>query len=799
MNWSALSIALSLCLVNLATGQEVDRHTVTCGFQQQVCECRQGADECEFTLVIEQLQTFVSYKIEEEVTFAGEGVDRGTPDYSLEEGTPYYINASGILQSGLDADEVAACQTNSEQFSTIKCSVPQTVDGRTYRSYIGINGLIPGPTLIVREGQVMIVNVNNRLVSETTSVHWHGMDQRNTPWMDGALMITQCPISPGETFQYYFEAAPTGSFWYHSHRETQRLDGLFGPLIIKEHPERVQNLQNWPGVGQFIDDPAKYTISLHEWNRVTTLDLYNNIVGELPFYQEKPIGDVPLPSAQQVAMGVAEPYEAWDEDFSRGPDGLTNGDLPFWSALINGKGRHSDVPYNKSRLEIFTIDEGNSYRFRLIGSQGIYGLRFSVDEHNLTVVSTDGSLIEPIPTQFIILHTGERYDFILTANRPRSDVNDYWMRAETLEVDLDSPGPPYPSKGNMAEAILHYSTSGSAMQKGEKDVGEAGMPIPIPRSTDYERIRTNSIPFDATRCAAIGGCTAVNCPFEAYHSSYSIQCVNAFQFRMLEEIPNSTLPDANPDPECDDCELFFNIGSDNDSINGRNMVLPQAPLQTQKDDIYSSDFCNPDRPCPNGEACSCVHVREISSFNETVRFVFSSVGNEVNTGGGFTHPIHLHGHHFQVVAMQYGSYNPANGFLQSRREDLVCDDSLCSSPRWSGSSPVYPVNRKAVLKDTILVPAGGYVVVQFRSNNPGFWFMHCHIEPDLIEGMAVVINVAEKRQNPPPEGIKTCGHFRISQSLFYEKLAFDPDSSSIKMIASFSFVLLCSLLALITC
>ena len=170
----------------------------------------------------------------------------------------------------------------------------------------------------------------------------------------------------------------------------------------------------------------------------------------------------------------------------------------------------------------------------------------------------------------------------------------------------------------------------------------------------------------------------------------------------------------------------------------------------------------------------------------------------MNTGGGFTHPIHLHGHHFQVVAMQYGNYNPTNGFLQSRREDLVCDDSLCSSPRWSGNSPIYPVNRKAVLKDTILVPAGGYVVVQFRSNNPGFWFMHCHIEPDLIEGMAVVINVAEKRQNPPPEGTKTCGHFRISQSLFYEKLAFDPDSSSVKMIASFSFVLLCSLLALMT-
>ena len=58
------------------------------------------------------------------MTFVGGPVDRGTPEYSLEEGTPYYINASGYFQSGLDPDEVAACQTTNEQFSTIKCTHP---------------------------------------------------------------------------------------------------------------------------------------------------------------------------------------------------------------------------------------------------------------------------------------------------------------------------------------------------------------------------------------------------------------------------------------------------------------------------------------------------------------------------------------------------------------------------------------------------------------------------------------------------------------------------------------------------
>ena len=777
---------LSFCVGNLVSGQ-IDRYVVPCNVGQRVCECREDADECEFTLVIEELQTFVSYEIKtvQPVSFASDALGRGTPGYRLEDGAPYYLNASGYLQPVGDADEpdeVIPCQTYNENFASLQCTVPQTVDGKTYRPYIGVNGLVPGPTLIVNEGQNMIVNVNNRLISETTSIHWHGMDMRNTPWMDGALLVSQCPISPGETFRYYFQAAPTGSFWYHSHRVTQRMDGLFGALIVKESPERLQNLQN--RVGSFIDAPDKYTIDLHEWNRETMLDLYNNIVGELPFFPNKPIGDIPLPEIVPRIPGMIDPNEDWDEEESSGPDGLTNGDLPFWSALINGRGRHYSVPYNQSRLEIFSVDEGNSYRFRLIGSQGLYGLRFSIDEHNLTVISTDGSLIEPISTQFIILHTGERYDFILTANRPRSNVSDYWIRVETLEVDLDAPGPPYPSRGNMAEAILHYSTTSNS-----------ATPIPVPRSTDYEQIKTTSIPFSVMRCRDIGGCTAVNCPFEAYHTSYNIRCVNALEFRMLEDIPNNSLPDPNPDPNCGDCELFFNIGSVENTINGRNMVLPVSPLQTQKSDIFPSDFCNVNQPC-DGDSCDCVHVRDITTFNGTIRFVLSSIGDEVSEGEGFTHPIHLHGHHFQVVGMGYATYNQSNGYLLSQREDLVCDDSLCSSPRWSESSPLYPANSKAVLKDTIMVPAGGYAVIQFRSDNPGFWFMHCHIVPDLLEGMAVVINEVEKRQNPPPEGTKVCGDYRIAQSVFYEKLAFDPDSSNMKLSASVASILLLCLFSL---
>lgn len=37
---------------------------------------------------------------------------------------------------------------------------------------------------------------------EVITFHWHGMLQRGTPWMNGADMISQCAILPGQTFEY---------------------------------------------------------------------------------------------------------------------------------------------------------------------------------------------------------------------------------------------------------------------------------------------------------------------------------------------------------------------------------------------------------------------------------------------------------------------------------------------------------------------------------------------------------------------------------------------------------------------
>lgn len=62
--------------------------------------------------------------------------------------------------------------------------------------------------------------------------------------------------------------------------------------------------------------------------------------------------------------------------------------------------------------------------------------------------------------------------------------------------------------------------------------------------------------------------------------------------------------------------------------------------------------------------------------------------------------IHLHGHDFAILQQSNQTYSPARLNL-----------TLNNPPR----------------RDVVLLPANGFVVIAFKSDNPGTWLMHCHI------------------------------------------------------------------------
>jgi ZIP family zinc transporter len=106
-----------------------------------------------------------------------------------------------------------------------------TVMAKTY------NGVVPGPALLVRQGDHVVIDYTNDLPVADT-MHLHGI-HGNAPGMDGVAGVTQALIPPrGGTFRYTFDARQSGTFIYHTHSPEAMLNaGLYGAIVVQPtHP-----------------------------------------------------------------------------------------------------------------------------------------------------------------------------------------------------------------------------------------------------------------------------------------------------------------------------------------------------------------------------------------------------------------------------------------------------------------------------------------------------------------------------------------------------------------------------------
>ena len=722
-------VLVVLCVLCVRVGAVHSQvtHDVQCGPIDTACECDAGADVCRFQFYVENVYTFTRYN--------------SSRPYAQGQGELFYINEEGELVSyrhegvclegnfvkytayGYNGTVQTYCVPEAETIVCINknelCTDPITVDGMTFKTVIAVNKQFPGPTLIVREGQTVVVDVHNNLSTEGISIHWHGQHQLQTNYMDGVGLVTQCPIQPGSSFRYIFRANPSGTFWYHSHMGSQRSNGLFGALIVKEKQ------LTYPI--SFVDEPALHTVTVMDWYRDDFESFFRRERFGIGSYPDLPFFTVPSPPI--------EPYRD-----TVGPDHAEIGNIPFWAGLIHGMGRHPSVPYERSRLKIYEVRELGTYRFRLIHTGVHYAFKFSIEGHKLKVIAADGYLVEPLEVDYIALHSGERYDFLLEANHEGSD---YWMKAETFEVDFDaSTTPPYNFLNHSAEAILHYSG-------GEK-----------PRPSRY-----SSIPRYPKDCTGDAPCKMLNCPLGNFHFSYNIQCISVDDLKLFSPTPEREMPNETPD-----ITYFMNMGGfvvsekPISSINDKNFRFPSYPLTTHYEKNPEDSFCSVDSECDRDGGCECTTVMDLD-YNVTVRVVLSAVGMERNA----THSMHIHGHSVHVLEVGHGKYDYENGALVASSRDLTCTDigddydSLdhhrCPNPRFRDPYLVFPLDHFTVRKDTVTVPSGGYVVVQFHSDNPGFWFLHCHVELHQLEGMVLVIREAVDKIHTPPKEMETCGTF----------------------------------------
>lgn len=131
------------------------------------------------------------------------------------------------------------------------------------------NGRVPGPTIRVREGdRVRVELVNDDDLPHT--LHFHGIHSGN---MDGVFE----QIYPGRSFTYEFVAEPFGVHLYHCHTQPLSMHiskGLYGAFIVDPK-------QGWPKVDhEFVMVMHGYDIDFDGKN-----DFY--AVNGIPFYYEK--------------------------------------------------------------------------------------------------------------------------------------------------------------------------------------------------------------------------------------------------------------------------------------------------------------------------------------------------------------------------------------------------------------------------------------------------------------------------------------------------------------------------------
>jgi FtsP/CotA-like multicopper oxidase with cupredoxin domain len=119
---------------------------------------------------------------------------------------------------------------DGDQFDLTIAPVAKQLGDATVRM-LAYNGSIPGPTLRVREGSEVVVNIENRGDLEAT-VHWHGLRLENR--YDGTHQ-TQQPMATGERFSARVTFPDPGVYWYHPHiREDYGQEmGLYGNVLVE--------------------------------------------------------------------------------------------------------------------------------------------------------------------------------------------------------------------------------------------------------------------------------------------------------------------------------------------------------------------------------------------------------------------------------------------------------------------------------------------------------------------------------------------------------------------------------------
>ena len=527
-----------------------------------------------------------------------------------------------------------------------------TVGGRKGHA-VTINGVLPAPLIRLREGQNVRLHVHNML-AEDTSIHWHGLI---LPFhMDGVPGISFPGIPPKSAFVYEFPVVQNGTYWYHSHSGLQEQQGHYGPLVID------------PRDADPVQYDREHVIVLSDWTFLHPHRIMEKVKQQGGYFNQQ----------KQTVLGALgnDPAErmtpmerlAWGR-MRMDPADISDVTGSTYTYLINGHGPQE----NWTGL----FKPGERVRLRFINASAMTIFNVRIPGLPMTIVQADGQNVRPVETDEFQISVAETYDAIITPTEAQA----YTLVAESIDrsgltratlaprLGMEAAVPPLRPRptlsmrdmgmggmggmGGMDHGAGGHEGHGSGGH-GSGGHGSGGM--------DHSMRDTSALPETVK---AGPGMDMVS-PMPVDRTADRPLGLENEPHRVLTYhhlTPLTPFPDTREPARRIDIHLTGNMERFMWSFDGQKLNEGLEPIRLARNE----------------------RVR--------VRLINNSMMN---------HPIHLHGHFFEVVTGM------------------------------PGGNPV---------KHTVNVMPGGIASFDLTADAPGDWAFHCHLLYHMHAGMMNVVKV----------------------------------------------------------
>ncbi|XP_011072992.1 laccase-1 [Sesamum indicum] len=367
---------------------------------------------------------------------------------------------------------------------------------------------------------------------------------------------------------------------------------------------------------------------------------------------------------------------------------------------------------------IKTVEAGKTYLLRIINAALNDELFFAVANHNLTVVEIDAVYTKPFTTSAIMITPGQTTNVLLTTDQVPDSTGMFAMAARPYLTSV------FPFDNSTTIGFLKYkATRNTKFERNKPPMPPYALPKNLPAMEDT--------PFAAQFSNNLRSLVSKDYPCNV-PQKIDKRVVTTISLNLQDCPVNQT------------CQGYlgkrFYASMNNHSFVRPSLSILESHYHNLKTE-FSSDF--PEKPpyVFNYTGINPVTENMNTQFGTKVLEVpfgtrLEIVLQDTNFLNPENHPIHVHGHNFFIVGRGFGNFDVAK------------------DPK--GYNLVDPPER-----NTVAVPMGGWAAIRLNADNPGVWFIHCHLEEHTSWGLAMGFIVKSGKEPyqcllPPPSDLPPC-------------------------------------------